>query len=49
MVSATGHLSGGHLNPAVTAAFWSTGRMKSEMAVQYVVSQLAGGVSRVSC
>jgi MIP family channel proteins len=44
MVSATGHISGGHLNPAVTAGFWSTGRMKSEMAVQYIAAQLAGAV-----
>ncbi len=42
MVSATGHLSGGHLNPAVTAAFLATGRMKWEQAAQYVVAQLVG-------
>lgn len=42
MVSATGHLSGGHLNPAVTGAFLVTGRMKPEMAAQYVISQLIG-------
>ena len=42
LVSATMHISGGHLNPAVTCAFWATGRMKPEAAAQYVVSQLVG-------
>ncbi|PYS97607.1 MAG: aquaporin [Acidobacteria bacterium] len=42
MVSATGHISGGHLNPAVTAAFWATKRMKAEPALHYMVSQLVG-------
>jgi MIP family channel proteins len=42
MVSATGHLSGGHLNPAVTAAFLATQRMKWEQALQYLASQLVG-------
>ncbi len=42
MVSATMHISGGHLNPAVTAAFFATKRMKTELAAQYVVSQLIG-------
>jgi MIP family channel proteins len=41
-VTATMHISGGHLNPAVTAAFLATGRMKPEQAAQYIVSQLAG-------
>jgi aquaporin Z len=42
LVSATMHISGGHLNPAVTAAFVATQRMKWEDAGQYVVSQLVG-------
>ena len=42
LVSATMHISGGHLNPAVTAAFVATQRMKWEDAGQYVASQLIG-------
>jgi MIP family channel proteins len=42
MVSATGHISGGHLNPAVTAAFMATGRMSASNGVTYVVAQLLG-------
>lgn len=42
MVSATGHLSGGHLNPAVTTAFVVTGRLPVATGLTYVVAQLAG-------
>ena len=42
-VSATGHISGGHLNPAVTLAFLSTGRIEAGKAIQYIIAQLLGG------
>ncbi|HKN47163.1 MAG TPA: aquaporin [Candidatus Polarisedimenticolia bacterium] len=42
MVSATMHISGGHLNPAVTCAFVATKRMKIDMAGQYIIAQLVG-------
>lgn len=42
MVAATGHLSGGHFNPAVTAAFLITGRQPVERGIAYVVAQLIG-------
>ena len=42
MVYATGYLSGGHINPAVTVAFWVTRRMDTNLAVFYIVSQLVG-------
>ncbi|MDA0270243.1 MAG: MIP family channel protein [Chloroflexi bacterium] len=44
MVSALGAISGGHFNPAVTAAMWVTRRIDSIGAVGYVVAQLAGAV-----
>ncbi|HET6780663.1 MAG TPA: MIP family channel protein, partial [bacterium] len=42
MTSATGHLSGGHFNPAVTAAFLITGRQPVERGIAYVIAQLIG-------
>lgn len=42
MVSATGHISGGHLNPAVTAGFVAAGRLPVGHGLVYVVSQLSG-------
>jgi aquaporin Z len=42
MVSALGHISGGHFNPAVTLGFLITGRMQSTLAGAYFVSQFAG-------
>jgi MIP family channel proteins len=42
MVSAAGHISGGHYNPAVTAAFVATGRLPGGHGAAYVVAQLAG-------
>ena len=42
MVSAVGHISGGHFNPAVTFAFLITGRMALPLAVVYWVAQFAG-------
>jgi MIP family channel proteins len=42
MVSATGHLSGGHFNPAVTAGFLITGRQKVGHGVTYIIAQLIG-------
>ena len=42
MVSAVGHVSGGHFNPAVTVGAWVTRRMGSGAAVAYVMAQLAG-------
>ncbi len=38
----TAHLSGAHLNPAVTVAKWVSGMMPGGTAVYYIVSQLAG-------
>jgi MIP family channel proteins len=45
MVSAIGHISGGHLNPAVTIGLWVTRKMGTWEALAYWISQLAGGVA----
>jgi aquaporin NIP len=45
MVYATGHLSGAHINPAVTVAFTLTRHFPARDAVAYVVAQLAGATA----
>lgn len=45
MVSAVGHVSGGHLNPAVTVGAWVTQKIGSSMALVYIVAQLLGGAA----
>jgi aquaporin Z len=42
MVSALGHISGGHFNPAVTFGFLITGRIALRLAAAYWGAQLAG-------
>jgi MIP family channel proteins len=44
LVSALGHISGGHNNPAVTFGVWVGGKISGQLAVLYVVSQLIGAV-----
>lgn len=44
MAYAIGHISGCHLNPAVTAGLIAGGRFKSAEAVPYIVSQVVGAV-----
>jgi aquaporin NIP len=44
MIYAIGHLSGAHINPAVTAAFTLTRHFPAREAVAYVGAQLAGAV-----
>ncbi|XP_013195018.1 aquaporin AQPAe.a [Amyelois transitella] len=45
VVSAIGHVSGGHINPAVTAGLVSVGRVKPIRGVLYVVAQCAGAAA----
>jgi aquaporin Z len=42
MVSAVGHISGGHFNPAVTVGFLITRRIKPALAVLYWLAQFGG-------
>jgi MIP family channel proteins len=44
MVYATGHLSGAHLNPAVTVAFLLTRHLPRADAVAYLLAQLGGAL-----
>jgi MIP family channel proteins len=45
MVSATGGISGGHLNPAVTFGLLVGGIIDIKNSIAYWISQLAGGVA----
>src|SRR5688572_23393706 len=40
-----GHVSGAHLNPAVTIGLWMGGRISSKEILPYVVSQVAGAIA----
>jgi aquaporin Z len=44
MAYTIGPISGCHLNPAVTAAFWSAGRINGADAIAYVVAQFIGAI-----
>ena len=46
-ITAFGHLSGGHFNPAVTAALVVAGRFRSREVIPYWVAQLVGGFGAV--
>jgi MIP family channel proteins len=45
MVYATGHLSGAHLNPAVTLAFALTRHLPAREALSYIGAQLLGALA----
>lgn len=46
-ITAFGHLSGGHFNPAVSAGLTIAGRFPSRDLVPYWIAQLAGGFGAV--
>lgn len=45
MAYAIGHISGCHLNPAVTLGLFAGGRFSSKDIIPYVIAQLAGAVT----
>jgi MIP family channel proteins len=45
MIYATGHLSGAHINPAVTLAFTLTRRFRARDALGYIPAQFGGAVA----
>lgn len=44
MIFSIGHISGCHINPAITIAFRVLGRIETARAVGYIVCQVAGAV-----
>lgn len=45
MIYAVGDISGAHLNPAVTSAFWLSGRFSSRHVLPYIVTQCLGALA----
>lgn len=40
-----GHISGAHLNPAVTIGLWAGGRIPVQDVLPYIISQILGGIA----
>ena len=45
MAFAIGHISGCHLNPAVSLGLWAGGRFPGKDVVPYILSQVLGGIA----
>ena len=45
MVYAIGHISGAHLNPAVSVGLWIGGRFDSKDLIPYIIAQVLGGIA----
>lgn len=45
MIYCLGHISGAHLNPAVTLAFWTSGFFSKRLVIPYILAQIIGAVS----
>ncbi|MDR1369532.1 MAG: aquaporin Z [Dysgonamonadaceae bacterium] len=48
MAYGIGHISGAHLNPAVSVGVFISGRMTSKDLVSYLIAQVAGGIIAAS-
>jgi len=40
-----GHVSGAHLNPAVTIGFWASGRLSGDKILPYIGAQIIGAIA----
>lgn len=45
MAYSLGHISGAHLNPAVSIGLWIAGRFESKHLLSYIVAQVLGGLA----
>ena len=45
MAFAIGHISGCHLNPAVSVGLWAGGRFDGKQLLPYIISQVLGGIA----
>lgn len=48
MAYAIGHISGCHLNPAVSIGLWAGGRFEAAKLIPYIVAQVAGSIAAAS-
>jgi len=44
-LSPVGKISGAHINPAVSIAFWLRGKMKTYLMTGYIISQMLGAIA----
>lgn len=44
MIYSIGNISGAHINPAVTIAFYVAGRLEKHLLIPYIVAQLLGAI-----
>jgi MIP family channel proteins len=44
LIQGLGHVSGAHVNPAVTIGFWAAGRFPGRRVLPYVAAQLVGAL-----
>ncbi len=44
MIRAFGHISGAHINPAVTLGFWAAGRFSGRSVLPYLLAQVSGAL-----
>ncbi len=44
MAYAIGHISGCHLNPAITIGLWAGGRFDAKDVLPYIIAQVIGGI-----
>lgn len=44
MAYAIGHISGCHINPAISIAMVAAGRMKMDEAIRYIIAQIIGAI-----
>jgi len=45
MAYAIGHISGCHLNPAVSIGLWAGGRFEANQLLPYIIAQVIGGIA----
>lgn len=48
LIYSTGHISGAHLNPAVTLAFWKAGFFPKRRVIPYILAQITGAIAASS-